>query len=136
MKLFETNFSKEKPELIAAPVLLSTFKFQMRTNQIYTAYVSWGSDGKRRPVLIVEDKNKNVFCYRITSKYKNKSERIKKNYFPLMDWKIEGLDKQSYIDVGDIIKLSKEHVSFRLVGELSIRDIEALVEFIRNRYEI
>lgn len=32
----------------------------MRTNQIYTAYVSWGSDGKRRPVLIVEDKNKNV----------------------------------------------------------------------------
>ena len=64
----------------------------MRTNQIYTAYVSWGSDGKRRPVLIVEDKNKNVFCYRITSKYKNKSERIKKNYFPLMDWKIEGLD--------------------------------------------
>ena len=48
--------------------------------------------------------------------------------------KIEGLDKQSYIDVGDIIKLSKEHVSFRLVGELSIRDIEALVEFIRNRY--
>ena len=28
MKLFETNFSKEKPELIAAPVLLSTFKFQ------------------------------------------------------------------------------------------------------------
>lgn len=52
----------------------------MRTNQIYTAYVSWGSDGKRRPVLIVEDKNKNVFCYRITSKYKNKSERIKKGY--------------------------------------------------------
>lgn len=100
----------------------------MRTNQIYTAYVSWGLDGKRRPVLIVEDKNKNVFYYRITSKYKNKSERIKKNYFPLMDWKIEGLDKQSYIDVGDIIKLSKEHVSFRLVGELSIRDIEALVE--------
>ena len=29
MKLFETNFSKEKPELIAAPVLLSTFKFQL-----------------------------------------------------------------------------------------------------------
>ena len=26
----------------------------MRTNQIYTAYVSWGSDGKRRPVLIVK----------------------------------------------------------------------------------
>lgn len=108
----------------------------MRTNQIYTAYVSWGSDEKRRPVLIVEDKNKNVFCYRITSKYKNKSERIKKNYFSLMDWKIEGLDKQSYVDVGDIIKLSKEHVSFRFVGVLSIRDIEALVEFIRNRYEI
>lgn len=104
----------------------------MRINQ--TAYVSRGSDGKRRPVLIVEGKN--VFYYRITSKYKNKSERIKKNYFPLMDWKIEGLNKQSYIDVGDIIKLSKEHVSFRLVGELSIRDIEALVEFIRNRYEI
>ena len=53
-----------------------------------------------------------------------------------MDWKIEGLDKQSYVDVGDIIKLSKEHVSFRLIGELSTHDIEALVEFIRNRYEI
>lgn len=32
MKLFETNFSKEKPELIAAPVLLSTFKFQLSNN--------------------------------------------------------------------------------------------------------
>ena len=33
MKLFETNFSKEKPELIAAPVLLSTFKFQFLNNR-------------------------------------------------------------------------------------------------------
>ena len=108
----------------------------MRTNQIYTAYVSWGSEGKRRPVLIVEDKNKNVFCYKITSKYRNKSESIKKNYFPLIDWKIEGLNKRSYVDIGEVIKLSKEHVSFRFIGELSMRDLDALVEFIRNRYEI
>ncbi|OYS63046.1 MazF family toxin-antitoxin system, partial [Limosilactobacillus reuteri] len=51
----------------------------MRTNQIYTAYVSWGLDGKRRPVLIVEDQNKNIFCYRINRNIKKKSKKIKKN---------------------------------------------------------
>ena len=36
----------------------------MRINEIYTAYVSWGVSGKRRPVLIIEDRGNNVFCYR------------------------------------------------------------------------
>ncbi len=38
MKLFETNFSKEKPELIAAPVLLSTFKFQLSAEKLSQSY--------------------------------------------------------------------------------------------------
>lgn len=106
----------------------------MKTNQIYTAYVSWGSNGKRRPVLIVENREKNVFCYKITSKYQNKSEKIKRNYFPLDDWETEGLKIQSYVDIGKIVKLSKENISFRFVGELSMHDTEALIEFIRNQY--
>ena len=33
----------------------------MKTNEIYTAYVSWGEDGKRRPVLIVNDEKRNIY---------------------------------------------------------------------------
>lgn len=108
----------------------------MRINEIYTAYVSWGVSGKRRPVLVIEDRENNVFCYKITSKFSQKSEKIKRNYFPLKDWYQEGLVKQSYVDVGNIAKLSKEEIKFNFVGELSLRDIEALIRFISDRYEM
>lgn len=108
----------------------------MRINEIYTAYVSWGVSGKRRPVLVIEDRENNVFCYKITRKFSQKSEKIKRNYFPLKDWHQEGLVKQSYVDVGNIAKLSKEEIKFNFVGELSLRDIEALIRFISDRYEM
>ncbi|WP_076461411.1 type II toxin-antitoxin system PemK/MazF family toxin [Limosilactobacillus caccae] len=108
----------------------------MKINEIYTAYVSWGSDGKRRPVLVIEDTKRNVFCYKITSKFAQKSAKIKRNYFPLSDWRQEGLVKQSYVDIGNIFKLSKEKITFKFVGELSLKDMRALTRFIRERYNM
>lgn len=106
----------------------------MKINEIYTAYVSWGNNGKRRPVLVIKDNEKNVFCYKITSKFAQKSEKIKRNYFQLTDWHQEGLVKQSYVDVGYVSKLPKEEITFKFVGELSLRDMKALTKFIRARY--
>ena len=34
------------------------------------------------------------------------------------------------------VKLSKEEIKFKFVGELSLRDIEALIRFVRDRYEM
>lgn len=108
----------------------------MKINEIYTAYVSWGTDGKRRPILVIHDTENNVFCYRITSKFSQKPEKIKRNYFPLTDWRQAGLVKESYVDVGNVSKLSKDKITFRFVGELSLRDIKSLTEFIHNRYDV
>lgn len=107
----------------------------MKTNEIYTAYVSWGEDGKRRPVLIVNDEKRNIYCYRITSKYQNKSKRIKQNYFPLANWSKEGLMKQSYVDIGEIIRLPKKLATFHFIGELTFQDTKSLIEFIKARYD-
>lgn len=70
----------------------------METNEIYTAYVAWSTGGKRRPVLVIRDEYMQVYCYKITSKYKNKSETIKRNYYKIKDWSKSGLVMQSYVD--------------------------------------
>lgn len=79
----------------------------MKINDIYTAYVSWPGGGKRRPVLLIEDGKEKVTVFKITTKYEQKSDRIKKNYFPISNWKELGLDKQSYIDTNSKEESSK-----------------------------
>lgn len=108
----------------------------MKTNNIYTAYVSWGPDGERRPVLVVKDRQERVYCYKITSQYRNKSDQIKQNYFPLNDWRHEGLKVQSYVDIGCMVPLDKKRTRFYYVGELTLNDTRQLIEFIRNRYSL
>ena len=83
----------------------------MKTDDIYTAYISWPGGGKRRPVLIVENNNDGfVDIFKITSKYKNKSERIRAYYYPILDWELAGLYKPSYVDVGKIIRLDRSRI--------------------------
>lgn len=106
----------------------------MKTNEIYTAYVAWNTGGKRRPVLVVRDEQTQVFCFRITSKYKNKSEKIKRNYYVIENWKYAGLFKQSYVDIGQLVPLSKEKVNFKLIGKLTLEDEQNLSKFIKKRY--
>ncbi|WHS05081.1 type II toxin-antitoxin system PemK/MazF family toxin (plasmid) [Ligilactobacillus salivarius] len=105
----------------------------MKINDIYTAYVSWPGGGKRRPVLIIEDGKEKVTVFKITTKYEQKSDRIKKNYFPISNWKESGLDKQSYIDTNRKKNLPKDKVTFKKVGRLSEKDLSKFNEFTKNR---
>lgn len=107
----------------------------MKINEIYTAYVRWKSGGKRRPVLIIYDEQKRVFCYKITSKYKNKSEKIKRNYYKIINWSQSGLVKQSYVDIDQIVPLDKSKIRFKFVGNLTLTDTKKLAEFIQKRYK-
>lgn len=102
----------------------------MKINDIYTAYVSWTQGGKRRPVLIIQENNTDVLVFKITSKYK--SSHVQKYYYPLIDWKISGLVKPSYVDTMSRVRLLKDEVSFHYVGRLSVRDRIGLAEFIEN----
>lgn len=104
----------------------------MRINEIYTAYVTWQNGGKRRPILIIETNEDDFSFLKITSKYKNKSEKIKSIYYPLQDWRDEGLRKQSYIDTGTLLNLSKSDVSLNYVGRLTQKDKIGLTRFIDN----
>ena len=48
----------------------------MELFEIYIAYISWGNDGKKRPVMIAELSEEIVSIYGITSKYETKSEVV------------------------------------------------------------
>lgn len=102
----------------------------MKINDIYTAYVSWTQGGKRRPVLIIQENNTDVLVFKITSKYK--SSHVQKYYYLLIDWKISGLVKPSYVDTMSRVRLLKDEVRFHYVGRLSVRDRIGLAEFIEN----
>lgn len=104
----------------------------MRINDIYTAFVTWQGGGKCRPILIVEAEENNFSFLKVTSKYKNKSENIKKIYYPLQDWKSEGLKKQSYVDTGTLLNLPIGKVSLNYVGRLTKKDKTGLTRFIEN----
>ncbi|WP_103662478.1 hypothetical protein [Lactobacillus sp. HT06-2] len=58
----------------------------MRTNDVYTAFVAWNSGGKRRPILILKEDTDNIYFYRITTKYKNKSRAMKAIRYPIVEW--------------------------------------------------
>lgn len=104
----------------------------MKTNQIYTAYVSWNNGGKRRPVLIINDNGESVRIYSITTKYESKSKEIRKYYYKISGWQDVGLKKQSYVDTLNQIDLLKADIRFEYVGRLSIDDRIGLAEFIEN----
>ncbi|QDR73682.1 type II toxin-antitoxin system PemK/MazF family toxin (plasmid) [Limosilactobacillus reuteri] len=104
----------------------------MKINEIYTAYVSWGTGGKRRPVLVIKSDEDFFEFYNITSKYNEKSRFIQRQYYPIKYWKESGLKKQSYVDVGRILNLPVEAVVLKFVGELTRDDKIGLANFISN----
>ena len=103
----------------------------MNSFEIYITYVSWGSDGKNRPVLVLLSKGDSVLIYPITTQYKNKSKAIRERYFKISDWDQAGLAKQSYIDTGTLIKIQLSAiVNKKPIGRLSIADKQRLLEFL------
>lgn len=107
----------------------------MKNFDIYLAYVEFSdySGGKFRPVLILFYANEEIYIYPVTSKYKNKSDKIKANYFKINDLKNTGLTMVSYIDTGNLIVLSNKRFSFKKIGFLSEKDKKRLLEFIQNK---
>jgi len=68
----------------------------MNPFEIFIAYVSWGNGGKKRPVLVLQTTEDNISVYTITTQYASKSEAVRAKFFKINDWKLSGLDKQSY----------------------------------------
>ena len=52
----------------------------MELYDIYIAFVSWGSEGKRRPILILDVYDGNVKAFNITTQYESKSEEIRTSF--------------------------------------------------------
>jgi len=99
----------------------------MNPFDVYIAYVSWGADGKNRPVLIIAkgDEANTYIAFRITTKYVNKSVAIKKNYIKLVDFRHAGLRVLSYVDMNSAIKVHTEDI-LEYVGQLTARDKERI----------
>ena len=100
---------------------------EMNPYNIHIAYVSWGDDGKRRPVLIISSNEKEVAVFQVTSQYSSKSTVIQSQYVVINDWVQAGLDKQSYIDIGKIIDLPIATVQPTPIGKLSENDLRNLL---------
>lgn len=106
----------------------------MKPFDIFVTYISWDGGGKKRPVLAYIIDEKSVLIYQITTQYGKKSESIKAKYFKIDNWSQAGLDMQSYIDTGTVLKLPLSVVNDKtLIGELSTSDKQRLIEFIKKR---
>ena len=99
----------------------------MNAYDLHIAYVSWGGDGKRRPVLVLSSNRNEVTVFQITSQYDSKSTAIQSQYVSIDDWAQAGLTKQSYIDIGRIIDLPKTTVQPTPIGTLSENDLRKLL---------
>ena len=106
----------------------------MNIFDIYITYVSWGSGGKRRPVLILAENMDHVIVFKITTQFEGKSESIQAKYFTINEWRQAGLSKQSYIDTNNTITLPHVAVdNMNPIGKLSVTDERRLIEFISRQ---
>ncbi len=105
----------------------------MEPFDIFIAYLSWGSEGKRRPVLAFITADKVIDVYKITTKYDGKSTAIQSQRFKIDDWKQSGLKQPSYIDVETLITLPAEAFKDKPpIGTLSENDKQRFLEFLAN----
>ena len=102
----------------------------MKPFEVYIAYVSWGDEGKRRPVLILYEQEKEVSVFRITTQYQSKSAAVQSKYLMINDWHQAGLDKPSYIDTSKIIDLPIKSVDAFPTGKLSAEDKQRLLDYL------
>lgn len=103
----------------------------MKTNDLISLYVSYveTNGGKSRPVLIRKVSAQTVEAYKITSKYKNKSDYIKQQYYPIKEWQAAGLRKPSWVDIGNLYRFPKRGLTFKGIGHLSKRDQNEIADF-------
>ena len=106
----------------------------MKPFDIFIAHISWDGGGKNRPVLAFMLSDGTVDIYQITTKYEDKSEAIRAQYFKINDWTQAGLDMQSYVDTGTLITLSM--VTFKNknpIGKLTENDKLRFLDFLTKQ---
>lgn len=107
------------------------------TGKIYimnVPFVDKQGKSKTRPILIWEHGNE-AFFFKITSKFINKSDAIRSNYFPIMDWKSANLKKPSFVDLNnkfDIIDYA--NIPVKYCGELSTQDLINLRKYLNSKH--
>ena len=105
----------------------------MELFDIFIAYISWGSVGKRRPVLVFSQGDDTVEVFQITTQYERKSKAIRVKYLKINDWRLSGLDKLSYIDTNNIVELPTAVFDTKTpIGQLTRKDRLRLREFINK----
>ena len=113
----------------------------MAVGNIYRIFVKFGSDtleGKERYVVEIGKVNLTVVLLdSITSQYKDKSDYIKLQYYPIRDWRQAGLQKSSYIDIRSTMSFDFREIlrSGKYIGQLSHTDVIELTKFIQNYKE-
>ncbi len=69
----------------------------------------------------------------ITSQYENKNEMIRARYYRIKDWKLAGLDRQTYIDTGTRITQPLSVLgNIAPVGKLTENNMRGLSDFMSN----
>ena len=99
---------------------------------IFIAYVNWGDDGKRRPVLILDNGLNNVVVFNITTRYEEKSEVLRQKYFKITEWKQAGLNYESYIDTNKTTTLPISSIEYP-IGSLTEIDVQRLLKFLAKQ---
>ena len=113
----------------------------MAVGDIYRIFVRFGSDtleGKERYTVEIGKTNLTVVLLdSITSQYKDKSDYIKLQYYPIRDWGQAGLKKSSYIDIRSTMSFDFREIlrSGKYIGQLSHTDVIELTKFIQNYKE-
>ena len=105
----------------------------MNLFELFIAEISWGSDSKRRPVLVLQINGNTVSVFPVTTQYENKSKAIQAKYFKINDWSLSGLDKQSYVDTGTLLDLPLGVFENKNpIGKLTTTDMQRLLVFLSD----
>jgi hypothetical protein len=102
----------------------------MKPFDIFIACVSWGSGGKRRPILVYKTSDSDIMTFPITTQYAAKPKAIQARYFAINDWAQAGLDKQSFVDTGTPYIFSESSLKNAApIGRLTESDKKRLIRF-------
>ena len=110
----------------------------MAVGDIYGIFVRFGLDtleGKERYAVEIGKAHFTIVLLdSITSQYKDKSDFINLQYYPIRDWRQAGLQKASYIDIRstmsfDFLEILK---GGKYIGQLSHADVMELAQFIQS----
>ncbi|MEB3752978.1 hypothetical protein [Acinetobacter sp. MD2(2019)] len=102
---------------------------------VYWAYVGFTNiaDGKTRPVLYIRQTKTDYIVFRLSSQYDNKSDFIKSKYIEILDWKLVGLSKKSWIDTVQTYQLPIDKTKLTYIGRLSKNDYERLINHLKEQ---